>query len=139
MKFILIAALAALSLQAQQQQEAKNDPPTTKPPEAQKLQDRPLTPLEISDSKLLKKTVDLEQARIAESKRLITDAQNAYADMVERACISIGVAADKWQTECGFSNGLGQDDKQLIDQSGRAVPAHVWKLPPAPVAAPAKP
>jgi TolA-binding protein len=149
MKLFLLAALAAVSLSAQTQtsqgsnspniQNVQGDVNTNAPaaPAPAKPQERPLTPLEMANSKLLDKTVRLEQARITESQRKITEAQKQYAQMVEEACGSIGIAAAKWQTECGFTNGINEDDKPILDQNGYPVAARVWKRPPPP--APVKP
>jgi hypothetical protein len=128
MKLLLIATFAVISLEAQPA--AKLETQNTSAPPQAKIQERPLTPLEISDSLLANKTVQLEQAKIQESQRKISEAQRKYAELVQKACISIAIAPDKWTTECGFTNGLGQDDQQLTDQNGRPVAARVWKLPP---------
>lgn len=143
MKLILIAALAVFTLSAQQAPlESEAQPPTPPTPHVAKtpaapakIQDRPLSQLEISDSQLLAKTVLLEQSKIADSQRKIAAAQQKYAELLQKSCSTVGV--EKWQSECGFSNGIGQNDEGLLDQNGRPVQAHVWKLPAPPAAAPA--
>ena len=144
MKIILLAIIGGvLSLSAQQQPvAAKIDPALPKAPESVKVPDRPLTQLEVSETLLLAKTAELEGKKIEESQAKIKEAQQKYAEIFTRACLSVGIAADKIQSECGFTTGVGQDDKPLVGQDGHAVAAHVWKLPPQPsppAAGPVKP
>ena len=138
MKTILLALLSAFSLFSQQQQQtAKAGPATVNPSQAEpqaQSQDRPLTEIELTETLLAAKTVELEQKKIEESQRKIAEAQKKYGEIVNRACLSVGISADKIQHECGFTNGVGQNDQPIVGQDGRQIPAHVWKLPVQPTA-----
>jgi len=137
----LFAALAAFSIGAFAQSvvEAKVPSKTDLPKIAT---ERQLTELEVTKMQLASTKIELAAKKfdIAGYQKEIEPFQADQMAIARGACISVGVPADKVQTECAIQLGVGADGKPLIDQtSGKPVQARVWWSKPAPPApAPSK-
>ena len=133
MRIILLTLLASVPIFAQ------TKPETSQPQKA--ITERPLTESETTKAQLAFTQLLLlqKQFNVEEHQKQISDFQKAaqtpqlnnYAVVVE-ACKSVGVQEKDIQTQCGFTNGLDQTGKPMLDQNGKPVPPKVWKIQPAP-------
>lgn len=129
MKLILFAALAAVMFG----QDAKIAAPQGGTPAPST--ERPLSENEILKLKLAQTQIQVlkDKFKIEDFNKEVTPIQQSQMSVAQDACLSVGVAKDKLQTECGLVTGFDGDGKQLTGPDGKPLEPKVWKIVPAEV------
>jgi hypothetical protein len=140
MKMIIIAAIAAsmLSAQSTQKEEPKPKEVATKeaPKEAPKQPEgRDLTKAEAADLQItiLKLHILNDRYKLDEYQKEAGPISQKQQSLRDSLCKSIGVPADKVNTECGIQ-GFDSNGDQINGADGKPVPQKVFRVPQQPVA-----
>lgn len=127
MKKILLCAAFALSLAAQNVQDAKANPPA--PTERVLTHDEALE-LQVT---ILKIHLLNDQFKINDYQAAVAPLSKRQQEIHDSTCLSIGISKDKINTECGIS-GFDANGDPIIGADGKAVPQRVYRIVPQPVA-----
>ena len=127
-KLLLTAAIAAIAFG----QDAKLDPKAAPPKVQTGPVERALTEIEvlrfqdtIKDFVILRKDY-----RIDEFQKAAEPITARQREIFNAACLSIGIAKEKIETECAFTPGIGSDGKPMVGPDGKPIQARVWRNPP---------
>ena len=137
MKFMILAALAALTISAQTAPTAAPEPKNVKTEVAKATP--PAKPDALPQELLFNETqtlkIQLAQTQMAllnkkynienynkEAQPLVVEEQNIYL----AACKQLGIPETLITTQCGVEPGVDGDGKAKLDPAGKPVPAKVW-------------
>lgn len=131
MKLMLLAALAAMTLSAQNAKVAETAPST---PAATVPSQRALTEAEVLKVRLdMQKIKNLQdEFKIAEFNKKAQPISDDEQTVFIVACRSVGIPDDKIQSECALNTGYNPDDTPILDKDGKAIQSFVkWNKPAA--------
>lgn len=134
MRLILLAALAAITIYGQ---DAKVAPKADAPPVPTATPNERLLTTEESlklENSVLRIKMAEKDFRIEEYKAEVAPAAAVQEEVMQIACKSVGVPADKIHQECGIA-GFGPDGKPVNGPDGKPMPRKVWWAKPAAVSA----
>lgn len=128
MKLFLFAAMAAVMFG----QDAKIAVAPAGPPAP--ATERPLSENEILKLKLAQSQIQVlrDKYKIDEYQKEVGPISQSQMSVAQDACLSVGVAKDKLQTECGLQTGFDGDGKPLTGPDGKSAEPKVWKIAPPP-------
>lgn len=130
MRIVTLAALAALTLSAQ---DVKVDPKSitpTPPPTERQLTETETLKLQLAAAKIALLNKQFDIAGYNKELIPIQAEQNAIA---MAACKSVGIPEELIkQGQCGLNLGIDNDAKPMLGADGKPVAARVWWNKPAP-------
>ena len=139
MKLLILAALAAFSLSAQEKPAPEKPKPAEQVAKATTELPKPALPPELVFNELDSTTLQLiatkaarlnDRYKIPEYQKELQPLAQQQQSLYLKACRKLGIPDDLIQKECGFESGVDLDGNVKKSPDGNPVQAKVWRQQP---------